>query len=74
MPLACRHGLLAHQVVHPLEELHQGDDRVKNLDKTFQEEQPGDTAVPEGTIDGDADAAADWQAAGGRDCTVGQVG
>ena len=64
MPLACRHGLLAHQVVHPLEELHQGDDRVKNLDKTFQEEQPGDTAVHEGTIDGDADAAADSEQVG----------
>jgi hypothetical protein len=58
MPLACRHGLLADQVVQ-LEELHQDDDPVRNLYKTLREEEPDDTAVPEGTIDGDADAAAD---------------
>ena len=58
MPLACRHGLLADQVVQ-LEELHQDDDPVRNLDKTLRQEEPDDTAVPEGTIDGDADAAAD---------------
>ena len=50
MPLACRHGLLADQVV---------DDAVKNLDETLRAEEPGDTAVPEDTIDVDADAAAD---------------
>ena len=49
MPLACRHGLLADQVV---------DDAVKNLDETLRAEEPGDTAVPEDTIDVDADAAA----------------
>ena len=50
MPLACRHGLLADQVV---------DDAVKNLDETLRAEEPGDTAVPEDTIDADADAAAE---------------
>ena len=50
VPLACRHGLLADQVV---------DDAVKNLDETLRAEEPGDTAVPEDTIDVDADAAAD---------------
>ena len=58
MPLACRHGLLADQVVG-LDDLHQDDDPVRNLDKTLREEEPDDTAVPEGAIDGDADAAAD---------------
>jgi hypothetical protein len=48
--LACRHGLLADQVV---------DDAVKNLDETLRAEEPGDTAVPEDTIDADADAAAE---------------
>ncbi len=45
VPLACRHGLLADQVV---------DDAVKNLDETLRAEEPGDTAVPEDTIDVDS--------------------
>ena len=63
MPLACRHGLLADQVVQ-LEKLHQDDDPVRNLDKTLRVEEPDDTAVPEGTIDADADAAADSEQVG----------
>ena len=51
MPLACRHGLLADQVVQ-LEKLHQDDDPVRNLDKTLREEEPD-------TIDGAASVEAD---------------
>ena len=63
MPLACRHDLLADQVLQ-LEKLHQDDDPVRNLDKTLRVEEPDDTAVPEGTIDADADAAADSEQVG----------
>ena len=51
VPLACRHGLLAEQVVEP-GKLQEDDDAVKNLDETLRAEEPD-------TIDGDGSVEAD---------------